>query len=46
MLNTSSALQKKLKENSLLKDKVMQKIITEVVSKLTTTLKQPEDVII
>lgn len=39
MVNSNLALQKRLKENPMLKDKVYQKIIVEVVSKLTTKLK-------
>ena len=46
MLASNALLNKRLKENPLLRDKVMHMIITEVVSKLTTTLARPEDVII
>jgi hypothetical protein len=45
-LRKNPMMEKKILTNPLLKDKAMQKIVSEVASKLITTLTKPEDVII
>lgn len=46
MVTNYPALLKKIQENPVLQDRVLQKIIKEMVSKLETKLSQPDDVII